>query len=81
MSLDRRLRALCASALTGLMLAALPAAARAQTTSASVTGTVQDSQGGALPGVAVVPHQPHPGQYRHRDDGRRRAFRVRDCPP
>ena len=54
MSLDRRLRALCASALTGLMLAALPAAARAQTTSASVTGTVQDSQGGALPGVAVV---------------------------
>ena len=54
MSLDRRLRALCASALTGLMLAALPAAARAQTTSASVTGTVQDAQGGALPGVAVT---------------------------
>ena len=54
MSFDRRLRALCASALTGLMLAALPAAARAQTTSASVSGSVQDAQGGALPGVAVV---------------------------
>ena len=54
MSLDRRLRALCASALTGLMLAALPAAARAQTTSASVSGSVQDAQGGALPGVAVT---------------------------
>ena len=54
MSLDRRLRALCASALTGLMLAALPAAAKAQTTSASVTGSVQDAQGGALPGVAVT---------------------------
>ena len=54
MSFDRRLRALCASALTGLMLAALPAAARAQTTSASVTGYVQDAQGGALPGVAVT---------------------------
>ena len=54
MSLDRRLRALCASALTGLMLAALPATAKAQTTSASVTGAVQDAQGGALPGVAVT---------------------------
>ena len=54
MSFDRRLRALCASALTGLMLAALPAAARAQTTSASVSGSVQDAQGGALPGVAVT---------------------------
>jgi hypothetical protein len=54
MSFDRRLRALCASALTGLMLAALPAAAGAQTTSASVSGSVQDAQGGALPGVAVT---------------------------
>ena len=54
MSLDRRLRALCASALTGLLLAALPAAAKAQTTSASVSGSVQDAQGGALPGVAVT---------------------------
>ncbi len=54
MSLDRRLRALCVSALTGLMLAALPTAAKAQTTSASVSGTVQDAQGGALPGVAIT---------------------------
>ena len=81
MSLDRRLRALCASALTGLMLAALPAAARAQTTSASVTGTVQDSQGGALPGVAVMLTSRTQGNTRHRHDGRRRALRVRDRPP
>ena len=32
----------------------LPAAAQAQTTSASVSGTVQDAQGGVLPGVAVT---------------------------
>jgi hypothetical protein len=54
MSLDRGLRALCASVLTGLMLAAVPSAASAQTASASVAGTVQDAQGGALPGVAIT---------------------------
>ena len=54
MSFDRRLRALCASALTGLMLAAAASSRRAQTTSASVSGTVQDAQGGVLPGVAVT---------------------------
>jgi hypothetical protein len=54
MSLDRGLRALCASVLTGLMLAAVPAAASAQTASASVSGIVQDAQGGALPGVAIT---------------------------
>jgi hypothetical protein len=54
MSFDGRLRALFAYALAGLMVAAAPPAATAQTTSASVTGTVQDAQGGALPGVAVT---------------------------
>ena len=54
MSLDRGLRALCVSVLTGLMLAAVPPAASAQTASASVSGTVQDAQGGALPGVAIT---------------------------
>ena len=50
----RRLRTLCVSVLTGLMLAAFAQAASAQTASASVSGTVQDAQGGALPGVAVT---------------------------
>lgn len=54
MSFERRLRALCASVLTGLMLVAMPDAASAQTASASVSGNVQDAQGGALPGVAVT---------------------------
>ena len=54
MSLDRRLRSLCALALAGLMSAAVPTAVRAQTSSATVSGTVQDAQGGALPGVAVT---------------------------
>src|SRR5689334_525424 len=54
MSLDRGLRALCASVLTGLMLVAGVPAASAQTASASVAGTVQDAQGGALPGVAIT---------------------------
>src|SRR5687768_10664133 len=54
MSFERRLRALCASVLTGLMLVAMPDASSAQTASASVSGTVQDAQGGALPGVAVT---------------------------
>jgi hypothetical protein len=41
-------------ALVALLLAAVPALSHAQTTSASVSGIVQDSQGGVLPGVNVT---------------------------
>jgi len=40
--------------LIALVFAGYPAALLAQTTSASVTGSVQDSQGGVLPGVTVT---------------------------
>ena len=40
--------------LVALLLAAYPAFSHAQTTSASVDGVVQDSQGGVLPGVTVT---------------------------
>ena len=54
MSLDRRLHAWVGAALVGLICSADPAAIGAQTTSASVSGSVQDAQGGVLPGVAVT---------------------------
>lgn len=53
MSLDR-LRALVGVALVGLVFSAAPGVVWAQTTSASVSGSVQDAQGGVLPGVAVT---------------------------
>src|SRR4029453_10624146 len=40
--------------LIALVFAGYPTALRAQTTSASVSGSVQDSQGGVLPGVTVT---------------------------
>ena len=41
-------------ALVALLLAACPALSNAQTTSASVSGIVEDAQGGVLPGVTVT---------------------------
>jgi len=41
-------------ALTALVFAAHPTVLWAQTTSASVSGSIQDSQGGVLPGVTVT---------------------------
>lgn len=54
MSFDRRLRGLVRTALAGLMILGLAADTRAQTTSASVSGTIQDEQEGVLPGVTVT---------------------------
>src|ERR671919_171042 len=54
MSLARRLYALIGVALVGLAFSGAFADAGAQTTSASVAGAVQDSQGGVLPGVTVT---------------------------
>src|SRR5829696_5187579 len=54
MSFSRGLKGALAAGLMGLVLAGYPAGVRAQTTSASVSGSVQDSQGGVLPGVTVT---------------------------
>src|SRR5256885_3019547 len=40
--------------LIALLFAGYPTVLRAQTTSASVSGSIQDSQGGVLPGVTVT---------------------------
>ncbi|PYQ43647.1 MAG: hypothetical protein DMF77_09230 [Acidobacteria bacterium] len=50
----RRLRAVLGAALAGVLCLAGPAALHAQTTSASVSGSVSDSQGGVLPGATVT---------------------------
>ncbi len=54
MSFDGSLRAAMAVVLAGLGLLAVPTLGAAQTTSASVSGSVQDPQGGVLPGVTVT---------------------------
>jgi hypothetical protein len=54
MSFDRRLLWLARAALAGLVVLGLAVHGQAQTTSASVSGTVQDQQGGMLPGVTVT---------------------------
>src|SRR4029077_15381967 len=53
-SLLRGLKGFVGLALVVSVITAHPAILRAQTTSASVSGTVQDSQGGVLPGVPVT---------------------------
>ena len=54
MSFDRRLQWLARIALASLVVLGLAVHGQAQTTSASVSGTVQDQQGGVLPGVTVT---------------------------
>src|SRR5215208_2238378 len=54
MSFLRGLKAGLGVALMALIVAAYPAVVDAQTTSASVSGSIQDSQAGVLPGVTVT---------------------------
>ena len=54
MSLVHRLRAVLGTALLGLVFLAGTKPLLAQTTSASVSGSVRDAQGGALPGASVT---------------------------
>lgn len=54
MAFERMVRRLVRSTLAGLVLLGLTAETRGQTTTASVSGSVQDQQGGALPGVVVT---------------------------
>jgi hypothetical protein len=54
MFFDRRLGAAVGIAFVALLIGGGPTSARAQTTSASVSGTVQDPQGAVLPGVTVT---------------------------
>lgn len=58
-------RALCALAMTVMVCLATAVIANAQNiTTGSVTGTVVDQQGGALPGVSVAAiHEPTGTQY------------------
>jgi hypothetical protein len=53
MSIAGRLRRITGLAVMALVLS-IPAFVHAQTTSASVSGLIQDSQGGVLPGVSVT---------------------------
>ena len=50
----RTLRAVLGAALAGLLCLAGPAPVHAQSTSASVSGSVSDSQSGVLPGATVT---------------------------
>src|SRR5688572_26636105 len=54
MSFLRGLKGGLGTALLALVFAGYPAGVHAQTTSASVSGSIQDSQAGVLPGVTVT---------------------------
>src|SRR4051812_5601137 len=54
MSVLGRLKGMFGLVLVAMVITGYPTILRAQTTSASVTGSIQDSQGGVLPGVSVT---------------------------
>jgi hypothetical protein len=54
MSFLQRLKGVSSLALVALVFASNPTILSGQTTSASVSGSVDDSQGGVLPGVTVT---------------------------
>src|SRR3954469_6347777 len=54
MSFLRGLKGGLGPALVALVFAGYPAVVQAQTTSATVSGSIQDAQGGVLPGVTVT---------------------------
>src|SRR3954452_19264343 len=54
MSVLGRLKGMFGLVLVAMVITGYPTILRAQTTSASVTGSIQDSQGGVLPGVTVT---------------------------
>jgi hypothetical protein len=54
MRFARGLEGVLGPALVAVVFAGYPTVLRAQTTSASVSGSIQDSQGGVLPGVTVT---------------------------
>ena len=54
MNFVRRAYLAAAIGVVGALLLAIPAPLQAQTTSASLWGSVKDSQGGALPGATVA---------------------------
>ena len=76
MFLLRGLKGVIGPALVASVLIAHSTMLWAQTTSASVSGTIQDSQGGVLPGVTVTVTSRTQGQRSHRGYRRRGTFRV-----
>ncbi len=63
------------------LLAALPAVASAQSTGATLQGTVGDARGAALPGVAILVTNAETGLAREQATDDRGWYRVPALPP
>ena len=59
----------------------LPSSALAQSTNASVDGTIRDDQGGVLPGATVTVVNASTGLTRSVVTGERGGYRVSELPP
>jgi len=64
-----------------LALACSGSAADAQSTFATISGTIQDTSGAVLPGVAVTAHNEQTGLVRSVVTGERGAYRITELPP